>query len=341
MSKKISDYFKIQPKVEEILTNNFKFEKEENFEIKLEPNIRDCKVVLKDIRKQSTTKSDLKLFEEVTIDDLQSTEPKGKVTNCSICNIKISTRFLKLHLRTKHPNGQSKRFECDFDGKIFKTKGELYIHMGAHLPLVECIICNKMFKHNSLNGHQSMHANDQDFQCKICSKSFKSAHYLKRHEKIHNKRIQCEICNRMFPSVGILNQHKKECHENERSFECEICSKKFNQMGHLKTHQKTHDRNRPKPLKCSRCDYATDNPYSLKKHQKSHDRQDKKFAAMKNPLKCEKCPTFHRNQNFLKSHMQFVHPDVLFQCDLCAKFIKIRISLISHMKLHISKISKN
>jgi stress-induced morphogen len=326
MSKKISDYFNVQREVEE---------KVQNFS-----QARDCKVASKDIRKQS--KSKLQLFEEVTIDDLQIKEPTTKITNCSICNLKFSKNIINKHMKAKHTNGQVMRFECDFDGKTFKTKGELYNHMGAHLSLVECGICHKMLKYNSLNSHRrNVHATAQDFQCKICSKSFKSAYYLKRHEKRHNKEIQCEICNKMFSTVGKLAQHKKECHENKRSFECEICNKKFNQKGNLKRHQKTHDKNRSKAFKCSRCDYVTDIQTNHKIHQQSHDRRDKKFAAMKNPLKCEKCPTFHRDKKFLNIHMKAVHPDVLLQCDLCAKFIKVRENLIRHMKLHISKISKN
>jgi KRAB domain-containing zinc finger protein len=324
MSKKISEYFKILPKFDEDI-----------------PKIRVCRVVLKDIKHQVGTNQP-RLFDEIELIGKNNNDKQLKSICCTVCNVKICTKFMKRHMRTKHPDGQSNEFECDFDGKIFKTKSELYHHMGVHLPLVECIICRKMLKFNSLYEHRrNFHAIGREFQCKICSKSFKSAYYLKLHEKRHNKEIQCEICNKMFPTVGILNQHSKNYHENGKSFECEICDKKFNLKNDLKIHQKTHEKNRPKPLKCQRCDYATDHQQSFKAHQRFHERQDKKFTAMKNPLKCAKCPTFHRNKHLLKNHMKAVHPDVLLQCDLCAKFIKMRCSLISHIKLHISKISKN
>jgi len=347
MSRKISEYFKIQPKSDPIVTENLtiKTEKEEYFEIdfskvKMESkienkvskssNIRDCKIVLNDIKNQ-TGRSELKLFEEVTFDDSQNKEPKN--------NLRFNENFMELHLKEKHPN-QAEQFECDFDGKVFKNKRLLWSHI--HLPLVECQFCSKMFRINYISDHlKNVHTTDKNFQCKICSKSFKSAQCLKKHEKTHNKVHKCDICNKMYPILSKLNQHKKIYHENGKSFECEICGKKFNLKVHLKNHQKTHSKSRPKPFKCQRCDFATDDQHYLKYHQTSHERQDKKYAGMKNPLKCEECPTFHRSKCLLKQHMKVVHPKVLFQCDLCAKFIKIRSSLISHMKVHISRTPKN
>jgi len=90
-----------------------------------------------------------------------------------------------------------------------------------------------------------------------------------------------------------------------------ICGKKSNTNNHLKIHQKTHDKNRSKPFKCQRCDYTTDNNSNFKVHKTTHERQDKKIAAMKNPLKCEKCPKFFRNKQALSSHMKIVHPEVM------------------------------
>jgi KRAB domain-containing zinc finger protein len=354
MSRKISEYFKIEPKTTKI-----------DEEVSNLPKIRECRVIVKDIKHQFVN-NQLKLFEEVPLNGKNNNNCKYckkeastrsnlmkhiikvhptevDLFSCPVCNLKFFKKpFMDLHMKKKHPDGQVKRFECDFDGKTFETKGRLCDHMKSHLSLVKCQICAKVFKPKSLNDHlKTVHATQKNFRCNICSKSFKTAQYLQLHEKTHNKRVQCGICSKMFPSVGVLNQHSKEYHENGKNFECEICSKKFNRKSNLKTHQKTHDRNRPKQFKCQRCDYATDLKDNFKAHQRFHERQDQKFAAMKNPLKCEKCPTFHRDKKFLNLHMKVVHPDVLLQCDLCAKFIKIRSGLVSHMKLHIERISKN
>ena len=136
----------------------------------------------------------------------------------------------------------------------------------------------------------------------------------------------------MFPSQGYLNRHIKETHENPESYECEICGMKFNLKKNIQKHQKTHDRNRPKPYKCHRCNYATDVKGNLKTHEKMHGNQDKKFAAMKNPVKCEKCQAFFKNSSLLKHHVKYVHPKHSFQCDLCGNYIKIKGNLIRHIK---------
>jgi len=320
MSGKISEYFKIQPKVDENVPKS--------------SNIRDCKVVLNDIKNQAG-KKELKLFESVSLSDSQNKKSKGKKFRCPICNIKLVQKNLELHMKAKHPDGQAEQFECDFDGKRFKNKALLYKHMLGHLPLVECKFCKKMYKPYSINLHlKNLHAIGKYFQCKICPKSFKSAHYLNTHKKLHNKSHKCDICSKVFTIASHLKQHNKDFHENGKRFECESCGIKFNIKGNLKRHQKTHDKNRPKPFKCQRCDYATDTKHSFKRHQETHDRQDKKLAAMKNPIKCEKCSTFCNDQGRLRVHMKHVHPKVVFQCDLCARFFKLKSVLISHMKVH-------
>ncbi|XP_070497893.1 zinc finger protein 60-like [Chironomus tepperi] len=260
--------------------------------------------------------------------------------NCEICNLKFfRSNILKKHMKKKHPDGQIEQFECDYDGKIFKTKKEFYNHMTCHLPLVECQICHKMLKYRSINDHmKEVHATDKKFHCKVCDKQFKSIQLLSSHEKIQNKKYKCEICNKIVSSKNQLNQHKKYYHENPESFECEICGKKFCQKSNLKSHQKNHTKNRLKSLKCQRCDYATDDKRSFKFHLQFHEKQDKKFAAMKNPLKCEKCPTFCKNKMALYDHMRAVHPKESFQCDLCAKFIKVKSSLRIHINNHIQKL---
>jgi len=358
MSRQISEYFKIQPKSDPSVTENLtiKTEKEEYFEIdfskiKMESKvdemvpksskIRDCTVELNDIKNQ-TGRKELKLFEEVTFDDSQNKEPKNKRKKCLICNLRFNENFMELHMNKKHPNGQAEQFECDFDGKVFKNRQLLWSHMKVHLSLVECQFCSKMFRHTYINYHlKNVHATDKNFQCKICSKSFKSVQYLKNHEKFHTKAHKCVICMKMYSTLGRLNYHKKNYHENPESFECKVCGFKFILKSDLKTHQKLHVKNRPKPFKCHRCDFATDTNQKINTHQKFHERQDEKFAAMKNPIKCEKCPTFCKNQAALLKHMRVVHPKVLLQCDLCAKFIKSKSSLIGHMKIHIPKTPKN
>jgi len=357
MSTKISEYFKVQPKVSVSNLVDEKFPKNKEFflesmEEENSTKIRDCSVIVDDISKHLSKK--LQFFQEISVKNSTKFETKMTKKEKNICDKELSSKSnlnahmrtfysdnLELNMKKKHLHGQNHQFECDFDGKIFKNKRLLKSHMAIHLALVECQFCNKMLKFNYIRFHlKNFHATGQKFQCKICSKYFKSVNYLNNHEKTHNKSHKCEICNKMYPSLGLLNYHKKNYHENSKSYECEICNMKCNLKGDLKSHQKTHDKNRPKPFTCQRCDFGTDIQYDIKKHQKSHERRDEKFAAMRNPVKCEKCPTFCRNKNALYLHMRFVHPKVTFQCDLCAKYLKTKNVLIKHFNTHVQKSQK-
>lgn len=318
MSRKISEYFKVQPKMPKSELNvegkhkNF-IVKETNgksYEIFEEyPKVRECYVNLKDIKNEMGNQK-FKLFEAISFNNLIV-------------------------------NKQSETFECDLDGKTFRYKRSLRSHMSAHFPKINCPRCNRMLQSRSLNHHiKNVHPNIRKFQCKICSKSFKSAVNCKAHEKIHNKEFPCEVCNKSFTTPSQLAMHKKLYHENARGFKCDVCEKQFFQKAYLISHQKTHDKNRSKPLKCHRCDFSTDNKSNLKRHENFHEHQDKKFAAMINPQKCEKCSNCFKTKSSLKCHMKNSHSKFLYQCDLCAKFSRTKNALNCHIKIHLKRLSK-
>jgi stress-induced morphogen len=322
MTAKITNFFKIVPIQVETEDSNV-------------PKFSECQVVLKG-NKHQYSKNKLRSFNKFSL--------PGRNNICKFCEKEYSSKSNMLaHVRKIHQySGQNQQFECDFDGKVFRSKGELFGHMRTHLPLVECTICHKMLKRLCLKPHlRGFHVTDKKFQCKICSKHFKSKQSLRKHEKTHNKKFECDACKKSYPSKSELNRHNKNYHENPRSFECETCGKKFNTKSCLKSHQLIHKKDRLKSFKCQRCDYATDFKYNIKNHQKCHERQDQKFAAMKNPVKCEICPNFQgKNIKALRQHMNFVHSQKEpFQCDLCAKFLKTKQHLTTHIKLHIRKIN--
>ena len=250
-----------------------------------------------------------------------------------------------MHMTVKHAKSlatEPKEYECDFDGRFFSTKDRLYVHMKTHLPKVKCKICCKMITVLGLNNHISQtHSTKRNFQCNICSKSFKTKQFLKIHQQIHDKKFQCEICKLKFAIIARLKEHIANIHENPRSFECEICNKKFNRKQNLENHQITHDKNRIKPFKCQQCEYAADFKVHLEKHQKFHEKLDKKIAGFKNPQKCEKCPTVCKNKATLKKHIFNVHPEKLFQCDLCGNYLKTKGILTTHIiDIHLRNLAK-
>jgi len=260
-----------------------------------------------------------------------------KIKNSASCEFCDQTCFtttgLKVHMTIIHPEKfKPKLYECDFDGKTFKNRTKLLVHMSYHQPKVKCELCQIEILPHAMQRHiNNKHTKERKFQCKICQKRFKLDYSLKHHIKLHNKSHECKICKRKFSLQNFLTKHLKDFHENPNSFKCETCGKKFNTKKNHKEHQKTHDKNRPKPFKCQRCNYATDTNQNYKKHQEFHERQDKKVSAMKNPIKCKKCLTYCRNKTALNEHMRHVHPEALFQCDLCGKYLKAKLDMKGHI----------
>jgi KRAB domain-containing zinc finger protein len=383
MSKKISDFFKTQPKFnlnsksnQEVprTTTEIKHEKEAYYEINLDAvklEIRECRVVVKDINKKnikkepkkSTKTSNQRIVEceicskkvqrgglQSHLKAIHSEVMKGFPFGCQFCDLRfLETTSLNRHTVKAHPEEsnsvevpKARFFQCDYDGKIFETRSKFLSHIFVHKSKEKCEFCDQMYITNQLKHHiLSVHAKSGEFQCKICQKSFKILKSLKTHLKLHNKKFKCTTCSKMFGSKGTLNEHIRNKHKNRESFQCETCDKKFNIKQNLQKHQKTHDRNRPKPYKCQRCIYSTDNPCHLKIHQKFHENQDKKIAAMKNPLKCQKCSKYCKDKKAFLHHMNQVHSKVKFQCDLCGKYFGTKSSLKFHIECRTCQKNKN
>jgi len=257
-----------------------------------------------------------------------------------VCDSKLPQKTAEQEQQTpKSINSGTCNYECDFDGKIFKYRDHLSRHLMVHLPTTKCHICHVELKVSYLHYHiKTYHETDQKFQCKICSMILKTQKQLKYHEKTHNKNFQCDICDRKFVTPFYLKKHKTEVHENPGSYECNVCNKKFNYKSSLMNHQPRHkDKTIFKTFECERCGFKVENRNNLKKHQKLHEMKDKKFAEMKNPLKCEKCPTLCNNQRAFYRHMRYVHPKQLYQCDMCAVFIKSKEYTVRHINKHIQR----
>ena len=365
MSKKISDFFKIEPKFELNFHKNqensnlsefkiqfnIKNEKEEHFDINLDQiklekssnylNFANLKSKITSNRPEKKKLQNQKRFQKITnckmcnthLQSVHSKELQNLNFHCEICNRKfISSISIQRHMTTAHPN-KSNNYECDIDGKVFSNRTTLYHHMKIHESKVKCTICHVDILPRSMTQHiKDVHTIARHYQCKICTKSYKSAHVLKVHIRGHNKTFECKLCLRKFSFQSILNKHIKEFHENPKSFKCEFCDNKFNTNYEQLMHQKFHDKSCPKSFKCQRCDFTSDLISSYKKHQKVHERQDKKFKAMKNPIKCQKCPTLCKDKKALWQHNRIVHSKLQFQCDLCGRSFKCKSHVVRHIK---------
>lgn len=85
---------------------------------------------------------------------------------------------------------------------------------------------------------------------------------------------------------------------------------------------KIHDPNRLRDLKCSQCDFATDDKNHFENHLNSHKKRNAKIAAIINPHKCPQCSSVSKSKPALYQHMITVHPKALLECDICGIKIK-------------------
>lgn len=114
----------------------------------------------------------------------------------------------------------------------------------------------------SLYTHQFTHSDDKPFQCRICTKAFKTRTCCQAHERRHNasKAFTCAICSARFPDKGGLSKHVRTIHAPTRLFHCTICGKQGARMDNMRSHLKSHAR-----------DVSIDNPTDYIKETSSQD----------------------------------------------------------------------
>jgi KRAB domain-containing zinc finger protein len=264
-------------------------------------------------------------------------EPDCKFFECDFCSLRLLQKhFLIRHLKLKHEGGKIEEFQCDYDRKTFMLKSSLYTHMkNCHCAASKCEICGKVVK--SMKEHiRLMHPVEKiTVACKICSKGFKNKKVLAGHLKNHNKQFECRVCNQKFGISSNLKKHLK-IHDNPGAFQCKICYKGFNQQSHLTSHLKVHDKNRIKDLKCTKCDYVTDNKQHLKNHINTHNPHRTEFP-------CPQCDYKATRLDHLKTHIRIHNPDRFKdqKCTHCNYATDQKQNLRQHTERHHKKRVKN
>lgn len=197
---------------------------------------------------------------------------------CPICGRLLEKRGLPGHLlRHEDPqNNNLRRYKCDNCEQSFLTSRGLKNHKQIHLrPKEKHISCNLCgTKYASLDSKRShdryFHILSDSFKCTICSASYSSMPYLKRHmvkhtgersgktyectypecEKTYSsksnltehlavheeKKFDCSLCDRTYLNIGSLRRHVDHFHKNIRNYICPVCKKGFFQNPLLRNH---------------------------------------------------------------------------------------------------------
>lgn len=197
---------------------------------------------------------------------------------CPVCGRLLDKRGLSGHL-LRHEDTQSnnlRRYKCDNCEHSFLTPRGLKNHKQIHLrPKEKHISCNLCgTKYASLDSKRShdryFHTMSASFKCMICSASYSSMPYLRRHmvkhtgersvktyectypacEKTYSskinlaehlavheeKKFDCSLCDRTYLNSGSLRRHVDHFHNNIRNYICPVCEKGFFQNPLLRNH---------------------------------------------------------------------------------------------------------
>ncbi|XP_052065094.1 zinc finger protein 721-like [Mytilus californianus] len=278
--------------------------------VRVNPQIKECYVVLKDVLREN-------ILTENTANN-QSTALTHRRVVYSCKDVNEDGENLN-SLRANNITNEKKVKKCM---KSFRSRLELNnqkqignICKGQKLNKQRkqnfCIPCGKGFKCKSLfEEHQKIHTDERRYSRNVCCKKFKKSRCLKQHTRIHTRvrtKLQkqktihwCFPCGKEFQHMSMLKKHQLEKHSDVRPYSCCLCSKKFKRMSVLRLHRRIH---------------TGETPYS-----------------------CEFCDKDFRYENSFRNHITMVHTDIMkrkpFLCFFCGKLFsqkfKFQIHELSH-----------
>ena len=260
------------------------------------------------------------------------------IFKCTICNFDFSSS----HNLEKHSQVVHKGERSELGKEIFFTQIVSYETIAKAQFL--CKICMAGFLTRiDLNTHKSCAHGDIKIwtkssclssnkiksvfhiECKICTESFKSKYFLKKHiEDVHEKSEGnvCNNCSENFKSKYLLTKHTKNI--KEISSEIKLCKKKKLPVG---------------KENCKFCNERFKNKYFLTKHlEEVHDRNKHN--------NCENCRENFKSKWLLKKHIYSIKeslngikicmkkqlPIGKEKCTICAEGFKTKYFLTKHVK---------
>lgn len=295
-----------------------------------------CEENLEENEEKTVTILENFIISEIDTQQLNSLSNKPKVEKfCEKCKKYFSINSFYHHQMRFHQ--KTKIFQCDYDGKQFKLKGDLNSHMKIHTKLesrqkFRCSTCNSEFLSTSaLKNHEKLYHSEyveEMHPCETCSKIFGTRMKLMQHIKsVHEKKgnYECGKCKKIYSSFPSLKKHLIK-HETEKE-SCNLCGKIFHIGSSMKNHMKTHQD--PEFL-CSHqnCDKSFYTKASLKVHLKSHNDQNESFE-------CSECNSHFKSSRCLQRHKERQHSSIQIQCEIpsCFKSFTRKDKMINHYKV--------
>lgn len=166
--------------------------------------------------------------------------------SCEICGSGFMTlRLLKKHLEV-HETGN---FPCDRCNKSFSTPYKRTLHIrGVHLKQYprRCPICPERFNSNYTRTIHLQDVHNQStrvHKCETCGRGFNLRYHLICHNRsvhLQERNHQCKVCSQRFCNKETLKRHMV-IHTGEKNYKCDMCGMAFLRRKNLRDHLRLHN----------------------------------------------------------------------------------------------------
>ncbi|XP_038219998.1 zinc finger protein 184-like [Zerene cesonia] len=199
------------------------------------------------------------------------------------------------------------------EARILEKKQQTEVKKVEEPEDYNCKICQKSFNtYGSLKNHRQKLHPTRSRNCKVCGKSVLGWVAMKAHLATHDgadSGFHCPECPKRFKHAHSLAKHR-DTHK-EKTHACPQCPKMFGSATLLGIHMKTHERMlRGATFRCTYCGKGYFESFSLAAHERTH-RNEK-------PFQCEICSTRFGTNSSLKRHLKVSHStNKPFVCSTC------------------------
>lgn len=223
------------------------------------------------------------------MESIHSNGDRVRAHQCQTCGKKF---LYETNLKRHSYIHTGVRFKCSICDKTYKQDWNRQVHEKTHLnPGSTSSTVRKPLRRN-------IHVTNKSVECKICGKTLKQQS-MKLHMDSHNQKMStCQICGKTVKS-GSKYQHAK-LHTNNKSHACSYCSAKFYFKSALVAHMRKHTKERPIP--CRYCDRTFPRYEARTNHERLHTGE--------RPYRCDMCQKDWRDRPTYMQHMQKHHPGV-------------------------------